>query len=283
MASTFTRIFSDLHYGDRSSTLRELASLRPLLDGPDRVIFNGDTLDTRPSRHPERVAELRGSVLDFVQHHAPPATLITGNHDPDISDVHALELAEGEVLVSHGDVIFDDLVPWSREATQMGRLMREALATFSESERATLAARLRAMRHAAAQIPQRHHTESDALKHAIGLFTDMCWPPTRVLRVVQAWRDTPRLAAALLAQHRPDARVFVMGHTHRAGVRQIGGGKWLINTGAFCPPTRACVVDVSAEKLVVREVERRRGVYRIGSTRAEFSLAAEPVTVTLAA
>ncbi len=283
MSTRFTRIFSDLHFGDRSSALRELATLQPLLDGPERVIFNGDTLDTRPSATPERVAELRATVLDFVQRHAPPATLITGNHDPDISDVHALELADGDVFISHGDVIFDDLVPWSRDAAQLRRLFVEALASAPESERHTFETRLHAMRRAAIQVPQRHHSERHPLKYALGLLHEVGWPPTRVLRVLKAWRDTPRLAAALLAQHRPDARVFVMGHTHRAGMKEIAPGKWLINTGAFCPPTAAFVVDVSTESLIVREVERRRGAFRIGSARAEFSLAAEPTAETLAA
>jgi len=43
-----TRIFSDLHFGDRASRARRLAQLRPLLDGVDALVLNGDTLDTRP-------------------------------------------------------------------------------------------------------------------------------------------------------------------------------------------------------------------------------------------
>ncbi|MBC7369402.1 MAG: hypothetical protein H7343_21760, partial [Undibacterium sp.] len=37
-----TRILSDLHYGDRASRLLSLGQLRPLLDGPDHVVLNGD-------------------------------------------------------------------------------------------------------------------------------------------------------------------------------------------------------------------------------------------------
>ena len=44
--SGLIRIFSDLHYGDRSSRLRRLDQLSPLLDGISRLILNGDTLDT---------------------------------------------------------------------------------------------------------------------------------------------------------------------------------------------------------------------------------------------
>jgi len=34
VAADFTRIFSDIHYGDRASRVHSLAQLRPLLEGP---------------------------------------------------------------------------------------------------------------------------------------------------------------------------------------------------------------------------------------------------------
>ena len=112
----FTRIFSDLHYGDRASRVRSLGQIAPLLDGPARIVVNGDTLDTRPGKHPRRTAELLAEVRRFFADESPPADLLTGNHDNDISETHALELAGGRVFITHGDVLFEDIVPWGRDA-----------------------------------------------------------------------------------------------------------------------------------------------------------------------
>src|SRR5690349_13660747 len=112
MPEAFTRIFSDLHFGDRASRLRSLREIAPLLEGPARIVVNGDALDTRAGPHPERTAALRVEVLDFFNRHSPPAELLTGNHDNDISPLHTLELADGKIFVTHGDVLTEDIVPW---------------------------------------------------------------------------------------------------------------------------------------------------------------------------
>ncbi|MFM9030676.1 MAG: metallophosphoesterase, partial [Opitutaceae bacterium] len=121
MPAAVTRILSDLHYGEHVSRVSRLDRLRPLLTGADRLVFNGDTLDTRPSRNESHSAVCRAEVESFVREQAPAATFITGNHDADISDRHHLELAQGRVFVTHGDILFDNLVPWSRDAAEACR------------------------------------------------------------------------------------------------------------------------------------------------------------------
>ena len=46
----------------------------------------------------------REAFLEFIAPYRERLTLLTGNHDPDISPHHHLELAGGRVLVTHGDV-----------------------------------------------------------------------------------------------------------------------------------------------------------------------------------
>lgn len=273
MASKLVRIFSDLHYGDRATALKSLEELRPLFDGVDEVILNGDTLDTRPSRHPQQSIELRASTTDFFAHSAPPTKFLTGNHDPDISPTHHCELADGRVFLTHGDALFEDIVPWSQDASLARELVARELAAFPPGDNPSLHAELSAYRRAAAALPQRHQSEPHGLKYLIGFARDTVWPPTRVLRVLRAWREAPRRAEAFVRRHRLRAKFFAMGHTHRLGTVRQPGGLVVLNTGSFCPPCSAGVIDLHDDKLVLRQVEKQRGAWRLGDSLAEFALA----------
>jgi predicted phosphodiesterase len=268
-----TRILSDLHYGDRASALPSLPALSPLFEGAAQIILNGDTLDTRPSRFPNATKALRATVAEFFLSHSPPVTFLTGNHDPDISARHAVELAEREVYVTHGDILFENLVPWGRDAALLRKRVTEELAALSPDARERLDEKYSAYRRAAASIPQRHQSERHTLKYAVGFAADTIWPPLRILRVLKAWRETPARAATLLAHHHLPAKFFVMGHTHRLGFKSAPNGLVVINTGSFCPPCDGAVVDVTTDRLALRQIERRRREYRIGGTLAEFALA----------
>jgi predicted phosphodiesterase len=267
------RIFSDLHYGDRASNLRSLAELMPLFDGAAQVVLNGDTLDTRPSRNPAATQASKNDVVEFFETHAPPTTWLTGNHDPTISDLHAVEFADRRVFVTHGDILFENLVPWGRDAAVLSGRVAAELARLSPTEREQLDERFLAYRRAAEAIPQRHQSERNCLKYALGFAADTIWPPLRILRVLQAWKETPARAASLVKRHNLPAQVFVMGHTHRLGISQAPGGVLVINTGSFCPPCAGGVVDISSTHVLLRSVERRANEFRLGATIAEFALA----------
>jgi predicted phosphodiesterase len=273
VSDSVIRIFSDLHCGERTSRLHSPAALAPLFDGAGNVVLNGDTLDTRQSCDPGATAALRAEVIEFFARHSPPATLLTGNHDPDISSKHLLELAGGRVLVTHGDILFDDLVPWGRDAPLLRRLVVAELAGLPPAARELLEERLAAFRRVAGAVPQRHQSERNRLKYALGFVSDTIWPPFRILNVLRAWRDAPACAAALSRRHRPRAGFFIMGHLHRPGVWQPPGGPVVLNTGSFCPPFGGAVVDLVPGRIALRRIERQRGEFRLGATLAEFALA----------
>lgn len=268
-----TRILSDLHYGDRASRLVSLGQLRPLLDGPDKIILNGDTLDTRHGPHPQHTARTRAEMTEFLRAAGPAVTHITGNHDPDISAHHSLDLADGRVFVTHGDILFENIVPWGRDAAALGARIEAGLRALAPAERGQLAARLAVFRAACAALPQRHQAEPNPFIYAARLAADTVWPPLRSLRIVRAWRETPARAADLAAAHRPAALFMLLGHTHRPGVWRTPSGLTVINTGALCRPFGSLVVDLTADLLRVRRVERRAGEFHAGATVAEFALA----------
>jgi len=286
------RIFSDLHLGDRGCRVRTLGQLTPLFDGADALVLNGDSLDTRPGPAHLPAAALaaanadtaaqRAGFLDFLAHHAPPTTLLTGNHDPDISTQHTLDLANGQIFVTHGDILFDDIVPWSRDATLMRKLLAREFAALSPAERTQLDLRLAAFRRVCASVPQRgHHAERNPFLYTFGVLADVAWP-TRTLAVLRAWRETPALAAAFLRAHRPHARFFLMGHIHRPGIIHAPGGFTVINTGSFCAPATACAVDLTAEELALRRIVSNGGGFRFGETLATFALASAATSPRIA-
>ncbi|MDB6094786.1 MAG: metallophosphoesterase [Verrucomicrobia bacterium] len=267
-----TRIFSDLHYGDRASRIRALAAIRPLLEGVTALVLNGDTIDTRPGPSLELTRELQEETRKFFASTGVPTTFITGNHDPDISTHHTLDLADGQVFVTHGDIIFEELVPWGQDAPFVRRRIAEEIALLEPSARDALDPRLGAYRRVAASIPQRHQSERNALKYAVGFLKDTVWPPLRILHVLRAWKRAPGLAAALARRHRPSADFIVIGHIHRPGFWLTPNGVVVINTGSFTPPLGGWLVDVLTDRLQVRSIVSRRGKFHAGPVVKEFPL-----------
>lgn len=253
--------------------MRSLGQLRPLLDGATSLVLNGDTLDSRPGDKPQRTASTRAEVLDFFGSAGIPVTLLTGNHDPDISGKHALEFAGGQVLVTHGDLLFDDIVPWSSDAPEIRRKIEAALAALPGGTTRTLEERLALFRAVSASTPQLHQSEPNPLRYAFRLAGDSVWPPHRLLAVLMAWREAPGRAAALARAHRPNARFIVIGHTHRPGVWRTPSGVVVINTGSFCRPFGAMAAEISQERILVRRIEARGGEFHPGAHVAEFPLA----------
>jgi predicted phosphodiesterase len=250
-----------------------LVQLRPLLDGVEHAVLNGDTLDTRPGPFPAHTAECRAAVQSFFPAESPHTTFLTGNHDADFSKQHALDLAAGEIFVVHGDVFFDNIVPWSRDVDVIERRISAELEQIPPTLQHDLNHRLVVFRRVAASIPQRHQSERNRLKYALHYFADTVWPPLRIFHIFKAWRLAPRLAAEITRRHRPAARFVITGHTHRPGIWHDHRGIVVINTGSFCPPLGGNVVDVTPEHVVVRRVNLHRGEFRVGATIAEFPLA----------
>jgi predicted phosphodiesterase len=267
-----TRILSDLHFGDPASRVRSLAALCPLFAGADRIVFNGDSLETRRSPISHKTDAFRQEFIEFTQTEVPRCIVVTGNHDPDVSTIHHIELLGGLVFVTHGEVLFDDLVPWSRELSQIRDLFRQELAALPSSQRDAPGERLAASKRACARLeladdPHPRHPWGRVLRTA-----RIFWPPRRSWAMFTAWRQLPDRAAAFAREYRPGARFIAVGHTHRPGV-WIRPDLVVINTGSFQPPFGCYAVDVSIEQIVVRQVRHSGGSFDLGRVVAAFALA----------
>lgn len=273
MPAEVIRIFSDLHYGDKSSRVDRLQGLTPLAEGATSWVINGDLLDTRAGPRPDLTRECREQAAAYLRDLGLPATLLTGNHDPDISDVHFLSLAQGRVFLTHGDALYDTIVPWGQDAPYVRRRMAEERARRGSAARPTLAEELAIFRIIAAEIPQRHQSERNRLRYLRRLAADTIWPPWRVPSIFAAWLSYAGRARGFSARHAPGAQFVLNGHTHRAGIWRKPGAPTILNTGALCRPFQAWAIDLAEERLLIREIEPRQGEFRLGRRVAELPLA----------
>ncbi len=273
------RIVSDLHVFDGAGRIRRLSELDPLLDGMDSLLVNGDACDTQVGTTPGQVAELKA----YLNGRAPQVTLVTGNHDPDISDVHEQLLADGRVWATHGDVFFPDATPWSAIVPEIRRRIAAAQAQRGLASLDDVATRLLIFREICHGLPIRWDLRRrDFFAKAQRLLHDLR-APARIRAVLRAWKNAPELAATLVAAQRATAQVVVFGHIHRPSIHHRAG-RIIINTGAFAGPMGAWTVDIDNDLVRVRRIERRRGAWHAGSILSEFPLrSAVPANLSHAA
>jgi predicted phosphodiesterase len=273
MADDRLRIFSDLHFRDPRGELHDLADFAPLLGDAGRVVFNGDSLDTQvPS-----MARHSGELLDFAARSGRCIDWLTGNHDPDFAENAELSLADGRIWITHGDVFFDAIAPWSHHAAELRRRIAENGSGLPVADLTRIETRLRLHRIVARALPEPPHLFEPGLANRAYRVAHALFPPRRLVSILHTWATTPRTVAALARAQRPQARVVLLGHTHYPGVWRVRGRRdeptiTVINTGSFTRPFGALLVEVRGEHLRVLRIHRTAEGFREGRTIAEFPL-----------
>lgn len=272
MSVPCVRLFSDLHFRDARSTLQDLAHLAPLLADADEIVFNGDTVETQIPQ----VSHHLGTVREFFAQ-TRAVTFLTGNHDPDISDQAELQLCDGRVWVTHGDLFFDEIAPWSHHRPELRRRLDALAAGHSPARLARIETRLAHNRLACRALPEPAHLFHANFVARTKRMARTLFPPTRVLSMLDSWQTSPRTAAALARAQRPRARVIIYGHTHFPGVWRVPGANGspvitVINTGSFTRPFGSLFVELKGERVHVRRIARAGGEFRAGRTVADFTL-----------
>ncbi len=248
-------VVSDLHLTHRGRWRDRLERLRALWAGAASVVFNGDTITWATAADARTSRQMLAHLADLCRADGAGAIFLAGNSDFDLARRRHLDLAGGKVLVTHGDVIFDEVCPWRAAAPRLRAARRNFLAALPAQRRQTLEAQLDAARQAVAEVdcPRRIGP--------LGHFelTARLWRllanPAQPWAVLRTWRTAPALAARLLRRYRPQARAIIFGHTHRAGLWRIDG-RVIINTGAPGRFGRALVARVHDGQIVVRRVGR---------------------------
>lgn len=263
------RIFSDLHLGHPLSVVREAAGLGPLAEGAGTVLLNGDTFEPHLERARGTAATWRAELDRVVTAAGAGIVYLSGNHDPEASPLDHADLGGGQVFVTHGDVLFERLTPWSLDAEFLARARASSLGRHPLARRDDVGPHLQAAREAAAEgHARRRRRKSGSLVRVLS------WMPAKFWYVFQAWRTAPTLGRRFLQQFRPDTRFLVYGHIHRAGVARRGR-RVLINTGAFQWGCRRLCVEVDAAGVRVRPVVGR-GVFRLADPTHDFAWSSHP-------
>jgi predicted phosphodiesterase len=266
------RILSDLHLGHPASKIRQAFQIEELLDGAEFVIFNGDTVEEFAARYMPTAKAVWSGIRQLLQARNIGWKRITGNHDPAISEDHKIELAGGRILVIHGDFLFDRVAPWSHGVAKARRELAELNAREPSGAAEDLDARL-ALTRKRCHIINRHVVQAGY--GGRGKITALChdlWPPTRPLRIFRSWRKAPRLAIDAMKRYRPEARIMVMGHTHRPFIFEEDG-RVVVNTGAYFSMAARSVVDVSFkdQEAIVRQVQRNQERFLPGAECGRYS------------
>lgn len=249
-------IISDTHLGTRGAPTPD--ALRPLWADADELIVNGDLAQLHDPVCRAIAARQVMRLQDLCEADGVTLTVLSGNHDPQLTDVRHLALCGGRVFITHGDVLHPAISPWNGMDTPLHALNEEALAALDRPQRSALPGQLAAAQHAAhlnwevpAEAPGRP-----------GLPARLRDKARKAAATLWYWRTLPRRAAAFAGQYAPEAGFFIFGHIHRAGIWRFGD-LIVINTGCWHFPFRPLVVRIEGGRLGVWPVRRAgAGVYR---------------------
>jgi predicted phosphodiesterase len=247
-------ILSDLHLGHRASLIRHPEQLAPVLRGPGSVIFNGDTSEMRNPEDRLVGRKLAADLARICHQAGRKAFFVNGNHDPTVSGINHLDLADGAILVTHGDILFLDVAPWSHEAGHYRKKHLQILDGLGPEGYADFEKRLLASKRTSIELQMLEAPLTRGRSPISRLLIRNCWPPWRPLMIVKAWSEVPGRAADLARVFRPQARFVFVGHTHCPGTWEVSP-RVIINTGSFVPYFGARAAIVESGRIEVRQVD----------------------------
>jgi predicted phosphodiesterase len=264
-------ILSDLHLGHRASRIKDPEQLAPLLQRSSSVIFNGDTAEMRHADDRPIGRKFAADLARICHQEGKKAFFVNGNHDPTVSNINHLDLHQGAVLVTHGDILFLDVAPWSREAKHYLMKHRQILNKLGPEDYTDFEKRLRATKRTAIELQMIEPSLTDDRWPGLQLFIRQFWPPHRPLMITRAWWETPGRAANLARVFRPQARFICVGHTHFPGAWKVAP-RIVINTGGFVPCFGACAALIDSKRIEFRRVDFRKRTFVLGKLLADFAI-----------
>ena len=247
-------VLSDLHFGLPARRTPTPRMLRPLWQHVDHLILNGDTCELHEPDMRQRSIESLHALMDLCREDDVKLSIIAGNHDPFISPLQRCTLVDGRVLATHGHDIHRTRARRPVEGQQL------------ECGDAT-------------SLSARHRFDGDALQDAIErsdqfqppehelqapqtLLDSIPWgasKPFLVLKILRYWRDFPGFARRYRSQVASDAKVVLVGHSHRDGV-WASKGCTVLNTGSWTWPGRPHAVYIDGTVISMHRIRVRDGI-----------------------
>ncbi|MEM9413963.1 MAG: metallophosphoesterase [Planctomycetota bacterium] len=264
-----TVVISDTHLAGDGRGASSVAALRPLWQGADELIVNGDFAELSDARWRGSAARQILEIGELCEKDGVRLTFLSGNHDPLITDRRYLRLHGGEVFLTHGDMLHPSISPWVRDASKLRALHNDAIASLDPQQRGALDEQASVVQHVSGQkwddLAENNGPSAGKARRLV------CYAGT-CARVLWYWHRLPKLAAQFADRYAPEARYFVFGHFHRAGVWQIGG-RTIINTGSFHAPRRPHALVIDGRQMALHRIAfNPAGHTLIEKPRAAFTL-----------
>lgn len=261
------RIFSDLHLAHRLSRIARVSAMRPLLAGAGTVIFNGDTWQELTHAVHERSAVMLDELRELCAEEGCETLFLSGNHDPGWPGPGWAELADGRIIVTHGDALLFAGSPWKHEILtgkqQVLELWRQQPQAATDAQ-----VRLHLAREIARALPSQHEPSGRRLWQRVW---NAVIPPQRALWMLRAWWSQGTAGVEFCKRYFPQAEVLIVGHFHRHGCWRKDG-RLVINTGSFISPGRAHWVEWQAGWLRRGVIAESSTVYGLGKVLQEWRL-----------
>lgn len=255
------RILSDIHLGHRVSRVTRVESLRPLIAGAGTVIFNGDTWQELARAYVDQSRAMLDELKWMCAEEGATAIFLSGNHDPGWPGPGWIELAEGKIVITHGDALLFGGSPWKREILTGEERLRELWDLFPAASH-DAEERLRLAREIARELRTKEYPKGKRLFQRIW---DAVTPPQRAIRMLDAWLGQGREGDRFCSRYFPKAEILVIGHFHFRGCWSVGKRK-IINTGSFLPPGAAHWVEWSDGWLSRGVIEEQKSSWIKGQT-----------------
>jgi len=237
------------------------------------VVFNGDTVGGRETNNGTSAEEILTYISKLCAKDGTEAVFLAGNSDYFLDVTKHLLLAEGRILIMHGDVIFPEMSPWWDESHLYRAARDSALRKMPERMRSTLEGQLSSTRKAMSELANDDSCENNngSFSNRIQQLQRWLAKPRRGWAIIRAWKNMPSMAAKFTAQYADEAKFIIIGHTHRAGVWRVAD-KIVVNTGSFVGFGQPFIAHFTDDKLLVQKLVRKQDKFFPDKTIASFSL-----------
>lgn len=242
------RFVSDWHMGHPASLVQSLGRIEPLLDNIGTLVMVGDGREEIIPGWEDQADSIWEKFEGLCQSKGVDLVAMPGNHDPDVSGDAWMFLRGRDILVTHGDMIFDETAPWSRELFEN----EEAVTSYlSQANPKTLEDRWKDTQevglHLLPKATEKKLSFFGAAKRAL-------WPPRRLLGVMETWRKFVDEGDRFLERFSPSTTTLICGHFHRLG-KFDAGSRTIYNLGSLMKFDRGGVIDFDGAQLCFRRVE----------------------------
>jgi predicted phosphodiesterase len=260
------RVLSDLHLGHPGCRIDDVSQLAPLIDGAATVIFNGDTSEERSDRFAVKGRQMFGQVESLCTELGATPIFTTGNHDPYTPEHHAIDLYDGKIFITHGDVIFPSVSPWSKFHDAALEAMHRIHAEHTPEQLQDLETLLHINKRISAEMKVRQPKARPGLWGKARTLLNEVWPPTRPLTILNVWATAHRTAHDFFQHHRPQAEVIIIGHTHRPYQSQKND-RTILNTGAFLAFSKSTLIEIQNGQVTIHQIIKVGETFKKGKAQ----------------